>query len=200
MKNGYLSATAYATVGSILRAEFKGDAAMKVAHTLAVAALVASGLAGVPAWSEPVSIHTRFGDLANDPTSGKLSVSGRAMAPAVYALHREFVIGTYQLPNADAVLVQLDGGNECPGQFRYITVTRTLVTVSPRFGTCFDDDVHPQVTGQSIAFRMTKLGGQGATNYVFDHGAIWQDGVRVAGAALDRGTERLRRRRNACRP
>jgi hypothetical protein len=86
---------------------------------------------------------------------------------------------TFRLPDADVVLIQLDGGNSCPGKFNFVSVTKDGVTVSPDFGTCYDDEIHPLQSNDTITFKMHSPGARSLVTYQYKGGEVYENGKKI---------------------
>lgn len=168
------------TVGWVLLADLVGSPTApiesKASRTKEESQRETSGATGL---TRRVIVPTRFGTLRNDGADGRLTFNGVLVRPDTYVQVSSYVIGVYELREADAVLIAQDSGNVCPGNFSYITTSADGVQVSPRFGTCYDEDVKPVQVGESIAFSMTNVGKKGSTPFVYEHGVVFQNGKPV---------------------
>lgn len=130
--------------------------------------------------ADEVKIPTRFGELKTNP-DGDLQFKGKTVSPTVTLFCQAYVLSTYRLESADVVFVSQAAGNACPGQFSYVTVTAQEAKATPVFGTCYDDDIKPVQVGETIAFSMKKMGGNGAVRYIYERGVVFENGRPVKG-------------------
>ena len=84
------------------------------------------------------SVKTRFGTLAIDPNNPRLLLNGKPVLPSVEGNSSLGIVASYELGNADVVLVQNTGGTSCPALYTFITVTKTSQRATSEFGTCSD--------------------------------------------------------------
>lgn len=116
-------------------------------HYALIAALpfvVSSAFAG--------DIPTRFGALKiND--ENVLLYKNRPLNPEIQGNNSLSVVGTYQLGNSDVVLVQNNGGTDCPALLYFVTVSASGVKATPAFGTC-NDLINVKQIADSISVTM----------------------------------------------
>lgn len=139
-------------------------------------ALILAGISSL-AVAEDVSIQTRFGVLKTNDM--ELRFQGKPVAPAVTFPSSAYVLATYKLGSSDVVFLSQPAGNACPGQFAFVVVTAEGAKATPSFGTCFDDEVKPVQTGETIAFSMKNLGGKGSKRYIYERGVVFENGKPV---------------------
>ena len=84
------------------------------------------------------SVKTRFGTLAIDPNNPRLLFNGKPVLPDVEGNSSLSIVASYELGNADVVLVENTGGTGCPAMYRFITLTKTSMRATSEFGTCSD--------------------------------------------------------------
>lgn len=125
-----------------------------------------------------VSIPTRYGALTTNKDDA-LSFKGRVLAPEVTVPSSAYVIQTFAMQDSDVLLISQAGGSACPGQFTFVTLTSSVASVSPTFGTCHDDVSEPILQGQVISFTQPKVKGKGLVKFTYTAGAVYQDGKPV---------------------
>lgn len=134
--------------------------------------------ASTPALAENISIKTRFGTLTTD-SNFQVQYNGKKLSPAVDIVSSAYILSTYKLKNSDVILVSQADGNACPGQYAFIVVTADGAHATPPFGTCYDDDIKPTRSGESISFSMKKLEGKGSVQYKYERGTVFENGKPV---------------------
>lgn len=125
-------------------------------------------------------ISTRYGPLSYDGDA-QLIFKGQKITPFVehdpYALASP--IAAFKFLNSDVILLQQTQGNNCPGNFVFVTVTSGAAKATSNFGTCADDNTDPIQSGETISFSMPKISGQGSSTFVYKNGIVLQDGKAV---------------------
>ncbi|HJW04263.1 MAG TPA: hypothetical protein VJ548_13355 [Azospira sp.] len=145
------------------------------------ATLALLGLAfccGAFADDDSVRIPTRFGDLKTNDAF-ELTYKDKVIKPKTLVFSPSRVQSTFKLESSDVILLSADTGAACPGRYVFLTVSADGAKVTPEFGTCYDDQVSPQLVGQSIAFSMKKLGGKGSVRYIYERGVVFENGTPV---------------------
>lgn len=137
------------------------------------------------------SAKTRFGSLAVAADNVSLQLNGKPVLPAVAGNNSLSIVASYELGNADVVLLQNTGGSACAAMYSFITLTKTNLRATPEFGTCSDiirvtNDLKGSVTvvmvGFSGPFESPKEQGKaGTTKTVFRYwnGQITQLGLNI---------------------
>ena len=144
-------------------------------NTLLIPSLLAITALAAQAQPDSVTIQTRYGILKTS-ADGDLQFKGKTLTPSVSLVSQAYVIKVFKLSSADVVLVSRAAGNACPGQYAYITVTAEGAKATPTFGTCYDDEIKPDMVGESIAFSMKGLRGKGSTRYIYERGIVFENG------------------------
>lgn len=123
------------------------------------------------------SFSTRYGTLAFG-ANGVLAFKGRPISPEV--TYDKFAIETpvarFSVGTSDIFLFQQSKGNSCPGNFTFVTVTADGAHATKNFGTCYDDNTQPILSGDSISFSMPGIGGKGKSIFVYKAGVVTHNG------------------------
>lgn len=103
------------------------------------------------------SVKTRFGTLAVAADNVSLQMNGKPVLPGVAGNNSLSIAASYELGNADVVLVKNSGGSGCPAMYSFITLTKTNLRATPEFGTCSDiirvtSDLKSAVTVVTVGF------------------------------------------------
>ena len=106
------------------------------------------------------SVKTRFGTLAVAADNVSLQMNGKPVLPGVAGNNSLSIVASYELGNADVVLLQNTGGTACAAMYSFITLTKTNLRAVPEFGTCSDiirvtSDLKSAVTVVMVSFRET---------------------------------------------
>jgi hypothetical protein len=123
------------------------------------------------------SVKTRFGTLAVAADNVSLQMNGKPVLPGVAGNNSLSIVASYELGNADVVLVKNSGGSGCPAMYSVITLTKTSLRANPEFGTCSDiiratSDLKSSVTVVMVGFSgpfesAAERGKAGMTKTVF---------------------------------
>lgn len=114
---------------------------------------------------------TRFGKLTTD-SSGILQFRGRLIKPNIYLGVGGNILKTYKLKGKDVLLISQPAGNSCPGNYVFLTLSKSGADVTPEFGTCMDGPVEPKLVGESITFEVDSYGYKGTTRYTYRNGIV----------------------------
>ena len=137
------------------------------------------------------SIEGRFGTLAVAADNVSLQMNGKPVLPGVAGNNSLSIAASYELGNADVVLVQNIGGSGCPAMYSFITLTKTSLRATPEFGTCSDiiritSDLKTSVTVVMVGFSgpfesAAGRGKAGMTKTVFrySNGQMTRDGMNL---------------------
>lgn len=149
---------------------------MKILYTiLAVTLLVFAS--GYSAAADSTSFSTRYGTLAFGADE-VLAFNGQPISPEVKydMLAMETPVARFSIGASDVFLFQQPQGNSCPGNFVFVTVAANGARATNKFGTCYDDNTQPVLSGDSISFSMPNLGGRGKSIFVYKAGVVTQNG------------------------
>ncbi|WP_346840058.1 hypothetical protein [Microbulbifer sp. SAOS-129_SWC] len=107
------------------------------------------------------SVSTRFGtvDIYFDESSGReeqnIEDSKDGLSP-IYFVDYDSLIGTWQLGDADVILVRTPQGNSCPGLFVIYEVKPKFISKTEEFGTCYDADLEVEKNNSHLIMKMPK--------------------------------------------
>lgn len=137
------------------------------------------------------SVKTRFGTLAVAADNVSLQMDGKPVLPGVAGNNSLSIVASYELGNADAVLVQNTGGSSCTAMYSFITLTKTSLRATTEFGTCSDiirvtSDLKGAVTVVMVGFSgpvesAKERGKAGMTKTVFRYanGQIMRASINI---------------------
>ena len=135
------------------------------------------------------SVKTRFGTLAINPNNPRLLFNGKPVLPGVEGNNSLSIVASYELGNADVVLVQNTGGSACPAMYTFVTLSKTSLRATPEFGTCSDiiritSDLKGSVTVVMVGFSgpfgaaaERRKAGMTKTVFRYANGEIYPAGV-----------------------
>jgi hypothetical protein len=113
---------------------------------------------GVMAQAEAAyRLATRFGELSVRKDE-ILRFEERPLEPELKSSNGLYLRDPFAIGDADVVLVTGVGGTACPDVYWFVTVTKTEVRATPRFGTC---SVALSVQQEGSSIRVTMRGYRG---------------------------------------
>ncbi len=137
-------------------------------------------LARANALSE-TNTETRFGILQINPRTKTLLWHNKATTPTIQGRNGLMIVGHYHAEKGDVLVVENQGGQACPSQYRVVFVNQKGLTASPEFGTCSEyfsvDQLHPD--GADIRVADTSGPRPKAVIYRFANGVLTQNGKRL---------------------
>ena len=126
--------------------------------------------------AESSTMATRFGKLsiAGESYQNQLLVNGKRILEG----QQLSFVKKFSLADSDVVLINDNsGGNSCPsGSFFFVTLKSGNVLVTPKFGTCYEDEPTVVQKDGRIYFSMTRLGGKGRATFVYSNGSMSENG------------------------
>lgn len=113
------------------------------------------------------SVKTRFGTLAVAADNVSLQMNGKPVLPGVAGNNSLSIVASYELGNADVLLVQNTGGSSCAAMYNFITLTKTSLRGSPEFGTC--SDIIRVTSDLKSAVTLVTVGNKPSEKVVFQY-------------------------------
>lgn len=145
-------------------------------HIFALVAVITTSISSGAVSQEVDPIDTRFGRLTSN-SDGLLSFGGKVVESEVTYLYSAAYtpIRKFKIGSADIILFQQAHGNACPGNFAFVTVTEFGAKATEGFGTCYDFEIEPYQSGESILFSMPNLGGKGKSTFIYHDGVVYKN-------------------------